>query len=198
MKRIIGSIVFIIIITSGISFANPYHLQINASHSGLEAIFDATRAIDQRTLTTGIGFVYEDNHDEYKIADVKLTLGDEILTPGLKCNLGFKGLLGEVEKDHKDGDLMALGFLLSAAYEIPKTVSPIPLEVSASVCTAPDPLCSRDSERYLETRASVGLYVVENGAIVLEYRYIKVHIDDDPKDWDMSDSAVSFGFRLGF
>ncbi|MCK4485740.1 MAG: hypothetical protein KAU38_03155 [Desulfobacterales bacterium] len=198
MKRIIGSIVFITIITSGISFANPYHLQINASHSGLEAIFDATRAIDQGTLTTGIGFVYEDNHDEYKIADVKLTLGDEILTPGLKCNLGFKGLLGEVEKDHKDGDLMALGFLLSAAYEIPKTVSPIPLEVSASVCTAPDPLCFRDSERYLETRASVGLYVVENGAIVLEYRYIKVRIDDDPKDWDMSDSAVSFGFRLGF
>ncbi len=198
MKRIIGSIVFIIIITSGISFANPYHLQINASHSGLEAIFDATRAIDQGSLTTGIGFVYEDNHDEYKIADVKLTLGDEILTPGLKCNLGFKGLLGEVEKDHKDGDLMALGFLLSAAYEIPKTVSPIPLEVSASVCTAPDPLCFRDSERYLETRASVGLYVVENGAIVLEYRYIKVRIDDNPKDWDMSDSAVSFGFRLGF
>lgn len=198
MKRIIGSIVFIIIITSGISFANPYHLQINASHSGLEARFDAMRAIDQGTLTTGIGFVYEDNHDEYKIADVKLTLGDEILTPGLKCNLGFKGLLGEVEKDHKDGDLMALGFLLSAAYEIPKTVSPIPLEVSASVCTAPDPLCFRDSERYLETRASVGLYVVENGAIVLEYRYIKVRIDDNPKDWDMSDSAVSFGFRLGF
>ena len=198
MKRIIASIAFITIITSGISFANPYHVKLNASRSGLEARFDVTHAVDQGTLTTGIGYMYEDNHDDYKIGDVKLTLGDEILTPGLRCDLGFKGLIGQVEKNHKDGDLMAIGFLLSAAYKTPKTISPIPLEISASVCTAPDPLCFWDSERYLETRAGVGIYVVGNGAIVLEYRHIKVRIDDDPKNWDMSDRAVSLGFRLGF
>jgi hypothetical protein len=103
-----------------------------------------------------------------------------------------------VEKDQKDSDLMALGFLFSAAYKTPNTISPIPLEISASVCTAPDPLCFWDSERYLETRAGVGIYVVGNGAIVLEYRHIKVRIDDDPKNWNMSDKAVSFGFKLGF
>ena len=198
MKEIIGSIVFITIMTSGISFANPYQVEINASRSGLEARFDATRAAAQGTLTAGIGYMYENNHDDYKIGDVKLTLGDEIIVPGLRCDLGFKGLLGEVEKDDQDGDLMAIGFLLSAAYKTPKTLSPIPVEVSGSVCTAPAPLCFSDSERYLETRASVGFYVVGNGAIVLGYRHVKVRIDDDPKDWNMSDKVVSFGFRLGF
>ena len=198
MKRIMGSIVFITIMTSGISFANPYHVEINASRSGLEARFDVTRVVDQGTLTAGIGYVYEDNHDDYRIGDVKLTLGDEIIVPGLRCDLGFKGLLGEVEKNHKDGDLMAIGFLLSAAYKTPKRISPIPLEISGSVCAAPAPLSFSDSERYFEARASVDFYVVENGAIVLGYRHIKVRIDDDPKDWDMSDRVVSFGFRLGF
>ena len=198
MKRIIGAIAFITIMTSGISFADSYHMELNASRSGLEARFDVTHAVDKGTLTTGIGYVYEDNHDDYKIGDVKLTLGDEILTPGLRCDLGFKGLIGEVEKNHKDSDLIAIGFLLSAAYKTPKTISPIPLEISASVCTAPDPLSFRDAERYFETKASVGIYVVGNGAIVLGYRHIKVRIDDDPKNWDMSDKAVFFGFRLGF
>ncbi len=198
MKKIIGSIVFITIITSGISFANTYHFELNISQSALEARFDATRAIEQGSLTTGIGAVYNDNDDNYKIADVKLALGDEILTPGLKCELGFKGLLGEVEKDHKDGDLLAIGFLLSAAYEIPKTVSPIPLEVSAGVCIAPSPLSFLDLDRYLEIRTGLGFHIVKNGAIVLGYRYIEVRVDDNPRDWDMSDSAVSFGFRLRF
>ena len=198
MKKIIGAIVFIAIITSGISFADTYHFELNASGSSLHARFDVTRDLDQAYLTAGIGGVYNDNDDDYKIADVKFALGNEILTPGLKCELGLKGLLGEVEKDRKDGDLMAIGFLLSAAYETPKTVSPIPVEVSASVCFAPSPLCFLDSESYLEIGTSLGFNIVKNGAIVLGYKYIKVDIDEDSADWNMSDDVVFVGVRLKY
>ena len=196
MKKVTGFIVFIAIITSGISFADTYDFRLSAGRSALEGRFDVTRNIDQGFLTAGIGAVYRNNSDDYKIADVKLTLGNEILVPGLRCDLGFKGLLGDVEKDHEDGDLMAIGFLLSAAYEIPKTVSPIPVELSAVVCASPEPLCFLDSERYLEIGTNLSFYIIKNGAIVLGYKYIKVRIDDDPGHWNMSDDVILIGFQL--
>jgi hypothetical protein len=198
MKKIIGSIVFITIITSGISFADTYHFELYASGSGLKGRFDVTRDIEQGYLTGGVGGLYMSNHEDYKIADVKFALGNEMLTPGLKCELGFKGLLGEVEEHRKDADLMAIGFLLSGVYEISKTVSPIPIEVSASVCVAPGPLCFLDSERYREIEAGLGFRVIENGAILLGYKYIKVHIEDHHQHWNMSDDSLFLGFRLKF
>ena len=196
MGKITGFIVFIAIITSGISFADTYHFRLSASRSALEGRFDVTRDIDHGFLTAGIGAVYGNNSDDYKIADVKLTLGNEILVPGLRCDLGFKGLLGNVEKDHEDGDLMSLGFMLSAAYEIPRTVSPVPVELSAAVCASPEPLCFLDSERYLEIGTNLSFHIIRNGAIVLGYKYIKVRIDEDPGHWNMSDDVVFIGLQL--
>ncbi len=196
MKKVTGFIVFLGIITSGVSFADTYNFRLSASRSALEGRFDVTRDIDQGFLTAGIGAVYRNNSDDYKIADVKVTLGNEILVPGLRCDLGFKGLLGDVEKDHEDGDLMAIGFLLSAAYEIPKTVSPIPVELSAVVCASPEPLCFLDSERYVEIGTNLSFYIIRNGAIVLGYKYIRVRIDDDPGHWNMSDDVILIGFQL--
>lgn len=198
MKKIIGSIVFITIITSGISFADTYRFELSASSSGLEAGFDVTQTLDQASLTIGIGAMYENNHDDYKIANVKLALGDEILTPGLRCGLGFKVLGGEVEEDRRDGDLLAVGFLLSAAYEIPEIALPIPVEVSASACAAPSALSFLDSERYLEIGTSLDFHIVKNGAIVLGYKRIKVHIHEHHRHWTMRDDAVFIGYRLKF
>ncbi len=196
MKKIIGFIVFIAIITSGISFADTYHFGLSAGRSALEGSLDVTRDIGQAFLTAGIGAMYSNNSDYYKIAHMKLTLGNEILVPGLRCDLGFKGLLGDVEKDHEDGDLMAIGFLLSAAYEIPMTISPIPVELSAAVCASPEPLCFLDSERYLEIGTNLSFHIIRNGAIVLGYKYVKVRIDEDPGHWNMSDDVVLIGFQL--
>ena len=198
MNKIIGAIAFIAIITPGISFADTYHFELNAGRSTVQARFDVTRDIERGYITAGIGGVYSDNHDDYRIADVKFALGDEILIPGLKCELGFKGFLGEVEKDHRDGDLMAIGFLLSAAYEIPEIALPIPTEVSASVCAAPNPVSFLDSERYLEIGTSLGFHIVKNGAIVLGYKYIKVHIDEHHRHWKMSDDVIFVGLRLKY
>jgi len=195
-KKITGFIVFIAITMSGVSFADTYHWRLSAGRSALEGRFDVTREIDQGLLTAGVGAVYSNNSDDYKIADVKFSLGNEIFVPGLRCDLGFKGLFGDVEKDHRDGDLMAMGFLLSAAYETPRTISPIPVVVSVAVCASPEPLCFLDSERYLEIETNLSVHIIENGAIVLGYKYIKVRIDDDPGHWNMSDDFVFIGFQL--
>jgi len=196
MKKIIGQIVFITIIMSSVSFASIYDLEFNASHSALEARFHATLPLEKGFLTTGIGAIYSD--DDYKIANVKLALGNGILLPELRFNLGSKGVLGNIGKDYKDGDLMAIGFFFSGEYTIPETISPIPIDVSAGFSLAPDPLCFLDSDRYLDFRTSLDFRIVKNGAIILGYRYIKVRLDDNHGQWEISDGTLFVGYQIRY
>jgi len=194
MKKIIGQIVFFTLIMTSVSFASIYDLELNIGHSVLEARFNATLPLDQNTLITGIGAIYND--DDYKIVDAKLALGGQAFLPELTFNLGFKGLLGNMEKDYKDGDLMAVGFLLVGKYAIPEIILPIPVDVSVGFTFAPDPLCFSDSEKYLEIRTGLDFHIVKNGAIILGYRYIEVCLDTNQGQWEMSDATVFVGYRM--
>jgi len=194
MKKIIGQIVFFTLIISGVSFANTYDLELNVGHSVLEARFNATLPLEQNFLTTGVGAIYND--DDYKIVDAKLALSGEAFLPELTFTLGFKGLLGNMEKDYKDGDLMAVGFLLLGKYAIPEIILPIPVDVSVGFTFAPDPLCFSDSEKYLEARTGLDFHIIKSGIITLGYRYIKAHFDNNYGQWDMSDGTIFIGYRM--
>jgi len=196
IRKVIGQMVFITMITSGISFAGTYDLEVNASHSAIEGRLDKTMTIERGLLTAGVGALYND--DDYLIGNVKLTLGNGISLPELRFNLGFKGVVGNVEKGQKDGDLTAIGFLLLGKYSIPETISPIPIDVSVGFSYAPDSLCFSDSDRYVDFKASLDFRIVQNSAIVLGYRYIKVRFDENGGPWEMSDDAVFVGIQLGF
>ena len=130
-------------IISSVSFANTYDLELNVGHSVLEARFNATLPLEENFLKTGIGAIY--NNDEYKIVDAKLALSGEAFLPELTFELGFKGLLGSMENGSKEGDLMAVGFLLLGKYALPEIILPIPVDVSAGFTFAPGPLCFSDS-----------------------------------------------------
>ena len=194
MKKIIGQIVFFTLIISSVSFANTYDLELNVGHSVLEARFNATLPLEQNFLTTGVGAIYND--DDYKIVDAKLALNGEAFLPELTFNLGFKGLLGNMEKGYKEGDLMAVGFLLSGKYTIPEIILPIPVDVSVGFTFAPDPLCFSDSDKYLEFRTNLDFYIITSGAITLGYRYIKGHFDNSYGQWNMSDGTIFIGYRM--
>lgn len=196
MKKIIGQIVIITIIMSRVSFASIYDLEVNAGHSALEARFHATLPLEQGFLTTGMGAVYRDDH--YKIANLKLALSKPMLLPELRFSLGCKGLLGHIEKDHEDADLMALGLLFAGKYTIPETISPMPIDVSVGFSLAPDPLCFLDSHRYLEVRTSLDFCIAESGAIILGYRYIEVRLDDNHGAWETSDATLFVGYQLRY
>ena len=194
MKKIIGQIVFFTLIISGVSFANTYDLELNVGHSVLEARFNATLPLEQNLLTTGVGAIYND--DDYKIVDAKLALSGEAFLPELTFTLGFKGLLGNMEKGSKDGDLMAVGFLLLGKYAIPEIILPIPVDVSVGFTFAPDPLCFSDSEKYLEARTGLDFHIIKSGIITLGYRYIKADFDNNYGQWDTSDGTLFIGYRM--
>jgi hypothetical protein len=194
MKKIIGQIVFFTLIIASVSFASTYDLELNVGHSVLEARFNATLPLEENFLTTGVGAIY--NEDNYKIVDAKLALSGEAFLPELTFSLGFKGLLGNMEKGYKDGDLMAVGFLLSGKYAIPEIILPIPVDVSVGFTFAPDPLCFSDSEKYMEARAGLDFHIIESGIITLGYRYIKAYFDNNYGQWDMSDGTIFIGYRM--
>jgi hypothetical protein len=196
MRRLFLSIVFITLFICTPSFAGMYDLALHASRSDLEARFNATLPLEKGAVSTGLGAIYRDTG--YRIADMKLTLGRELLAPGLRLNLGLKGVAGNVERDQREGDLMAVGILVSGRYPLPETISPFPIAVSALVSFAPEPLCFSDSERYLGLRASLDFPVVESGAILFGYRHIRARLHDSHGQWNMTDAVFFVGYRLRY
>jgi len=194
MKKIIGQIVFFTLIMTSVSFASNYDLEVNVGHSALETRFNATLPLEQNYLTTGIGAIYND--DDYKIVDVKLALSGEAFLPELTFELGFQGLLGNMEEGVKDGDLIAVGFLLAGKYAIPEIILPIPVDVSVGFTFAPDPLCFSDSKKYLAVKAGLDFHIITNGIITLGYRYIKADFDNNDGQWDTSDGTLFIGYRM--
>ncbi|MFO8163256.1 MAG: YfaZ family outer membrane protein [Desulfatiglandales bacterium] len=194
MKKIIGQIVFFTLIMTNVSFAYTYDLELTVGGSGLEARFNSTLPFKQNYLTNGVGVIYND--DDYKILDVTLALCGEKLLPDLRFKVGFKGLLGNLEEDHKEGDLLALSLLLSCKYSIPEIILPLPVDISAGLYFAPDSLCFSDSDKYREFRTNLDFYIITSGAITLGYRYIKAEFDNNYGQWDMSDGAWFIGYRM--
>lgn len=196
MKKIIIQLVFFTLIMTNVSFAGTYDFEVNAGESVMEARFNSTLPLGNDFVTTGIGAVYND--DDYTIGDITLAWGREAFVPDLRFTLGVKGVLGDIENDDKDSDLVALGLLFEGTYKIPETSIPLPIDISAGVCFAPDPNCFSDSETYLEWRTSIGFGVMKGGAIILGYRYIKVRFDDNQDQWEMSDGAIFIGYQLRY
>jgi hypothetical protein len=196
MKRYVIQIVFIALLASTPSFAGIYELELKASRRDLEVRYYADLPLGKGILSTGLGALYR--NDNYKIADMKLTLGKELWESGLRFHLGLKGLAGEVEKDHNKGDLAAVGVLISAQYPVPQSISSLPLRVSAGVSFAPEPFCFSDTQRYIDVRTSLDFRVTKNGEMLLGYRYIRARLEDNRGKWNIIDGTLFLGYRLSY
>ena len=194
MKRIVGQVIFLILIISSVSFASTYDLELNGGDAALEARFNATLPLEEHFLKTGVGAIYRD--DEYEIIDVTLALNGHIVVPELQFTIGAKGVAGNIQMDHLEGDLTAIGLLVSGIYTLPKTILPFPLDISASFSLAPKAFCFSDSERYLDIRTSLDFHMVDNGALILGYRYTEIRFDVGNEQRQMSDETLFVGFRI--
>ena len=199
MKKLLIFIIAVFMIASESAAADFYQFHLSAGRSSINASLDAKRYINSGYLKTGIGGIYVSNDDEeYTIANVKLAVGNETLYPGLRCDLGFKGLIGSVEKEQNEGDIGAIGFFGSVAYILSERISPIPIEISAGVCWVPDMLSFTDLDNYLEINAGIGVYIVDNAAIVFSYKHFDIRMDNDPGEWKMKDGVALIGLELTF
>jgi hypothetical protein len=196
MKTITIQIVFLVLLTAGPSYAGIYNLELNAGPSYVEARYGADLPLDKGIFSVGLGGISWDN--DYKLVDTKLTVGKELWAPELRMNIGLEAVAGKLEQDHKTGDVIAVGLLISALYALPQTISPIPVHVSATVSYAPEPVCFWDSERYHTVRTTLGLGIAQNGEMVLGYRYLYTRVHENQGKWRVSDAVIYIGYRLTY
>jgi hypothetical protein len=195
-KVIIPLVICMVLSLSSVSYAGTNLIELDVGQSMIAGRYEHKMPTEHGFLTGGVGALYND--DEYSIGEAKFTLGDGISSAGLAFNLGFKGVIGIVEENSQEADLMAVSFLFGGTFTIPETVLPIPVDFSFNLALAPEPLCFLESERYTDFRLSFDFKIIKNAAVILGYRHIETRVEEEAGNWKMSDGTLFIGYQLKF
>lgn len=182
--------------------------------SSLAAGMDADLAVGSDSIEGGMHFkkdlangfwraggsaLYTDNDDmEYKWIEADFTVGSETLAPGMTCDVGLKGVMGEAEDNGYSGDVGAIAFAGRIGYLFPQQNTPVPVEVFAGFAYAPEILSFRDTEEYLAFHVGVGVRIVQNASIILKYNSYDVDFETNNRPWELDDSNIRLGLQMRF
>lgn len=198
MKKAALLIFLIVLLLPCTGMAASNQLSISASESMIIGNYDVKSERDLRYIRTGIEIKYYDkDNEEFKIIDGKFVVGSQSLHPGLECELGFKGLLGDVERDAMDGSISGIGFYGLAAYTLPKR-TPVPIEIFSALTYAPSPLSFQDLDNYTEFRLGVAFYVIDQAAVIVDYRRLMIDMDNSQGEWELDKGSVTLGIKLSW
>lgn len=195
MKKIFALAVALLFFGAGIAYAESYRAELNASNSAIYAGLDAKQYVTQGYMKYGGSGVFVDTSTkEFGLFNIKLMVGSETLFQNLYCEVGFKGILGSVEERNHDGSIGAAAFSGNAAFRLPENISPIPVVFSLGVAASPGPLTFLDSKSYFDVKTAAEVYIVDNAALQISYRYYSLDI----KDWEFKDDLLMLGIVLEF
>jgi len=176
--------------------ADVYNVRLSANQYALDSEFIGVFNVSDSMLTVGGSGVYDNN--DYKIIFLSALIGNEILIDGLTGGLGFKGAWGEAEKRNIDGDVLNLGFMCYASYDLSKSsLNHYPVILSSSFYISPEPLSFGDTEEFIELLAECSWKILDQAALVLSYRYIEIDFTNRSK-WQKSDSTGYLGLKFFF
>ncbi len=195
IKRIALIVALLAFILPGASLAEDLSVEIDANSEDIDLKISREFPFYDNYMETGFGLYYS---EDYVISNLNLALKGEISIPGLSLGLGFKGLLGEVEIQNRDFDLMGVSFFVLGEYDFRDRFFDLPVNVSMSISMAPEPLCFSDTDRYLEFYSAIYLYIVKNGAIGIVYRSFEARFEGPSGEMKESDDAVLLGMKLSF
>ncbi len=190
------TISLILLCFTGSALAEDFTYRLSANTDALDSEFTGSFDVSDSRLTTGISGVYDT--DDYKILFLSALVGNEILIDGLTGGLGFKGAWGEAEKRNYDGDVLNLGFTFYAGYDLSKNeLNNYPVTLSAGFTFSPEPLSFNDTKEFIEILAECSWKVVDQAAVVLNYRYIEIDFKNRNK-WQKNDSTGYLGLKFFF
>jgi hypothetical protein len=199
MRKIL--LVFLVcgFLVPGYGFANGWEANLNAGTDSVLGGIAYKRDLNAGYMKTGVSGLYtEDGNMEYKWAEFQFVVGSETLSPGLTCEVGLNGLLGDAEDNGYSGDVGALAFTGYVGYLFPKRVMPIPFEVFGGLTYSPEVLSFRDTENYSSYRLGAGLRIVPNATVSLEYVNYDVDMEAGPGDWNLDDDVIRLGLAMRF
>jgi len=186
----------ILIALPAVSSARDYEFQLSAGSSYIDADFNVRHPLDPGYLRTGIGGVYRNwDNKRYGMLHGTFGVGSDSFVEGLRCDVGFRLLGGEVKVEPRSGTIGAVGFNVSAAYALPDRLTPIPIDFFGEVTWAPNALCFSNLYGYRDLNGGVRFLLIENASIGVSYRYRKYDMNDN---WSLSDGIFSVGVGIEF
>lgn len=195
MKKIFIHTIILLILGTGIVRAETFRAVLNASQSSIFAGVDAKRYVTEGYMKYGGNGIFVDTDTKkYGLLNIKLTVGSETLLENLVCEVGLKGVLGSAEERDDDGSIGAVAFSGVAAYKLPQSITPIPIQFSLELSGSPSVLTFLDSRNYFDVKTGIDVYIVENAALQFAYHYYNINM----KNWDFQDDRILLGIALEF
>jgi len=194
--------VSLLLITSGFVsslYAMNIETGLYANNSTVDARVAYQDKIDYGMMEAGLEAGFKS--DEYNIYSIDLGVKSDDFLPGSRYKLGFKGVYEDAEKNSSiDSQLTALCFVLGIEQDLPEKVNPLNLPVSfgGEFAVSPKPLTWNDGKNYFDFKANMNLHVMENAAVIVEYRYLWSDFEDHGYDWSKQDHNLLFGYRIKF
>lgn len=199
MRRILLCMLLVVGLTAGYSQADGFDADLSVGNNSIEGGFHLRNDLKNGFWRAGGNVLYtDDNNTDYKWAEADFTVGSETLQPGLTCELGLKGVMGDAEDKNDSGDVGAMAFAGRVGYLLPIPNIPVPIEVFASFAYAPEIMAFRDTEQYLAFQTGVGFHIIQNAAIILKYNAYDVDMESNGRKWDISNSNIRIGLSMRF
>lgn len=195
MKKIITLAIVLLVFGMGIAQAETFRAELNASQTSIFAGLDTKRYVTTGYMKYGANGIFVDTENkQYSLFNARLMAGSETFFENLSCEVGIKGVLGTAEERHDDGSVGAVAFSGLAAYRLPQSISPIPVQFSLEMSGSPSILSFLDAKNYFDIKTGVAVYIVENAALQLSYHFYNI----DMKKNNFKDDRLLMGIALEF
>jgi hypothetical protein len=199
MKKILLLLLIVSGFTVGSSLAAGLDADLTVGNDSIEGGLHYKKDVANGFWRAGGSALYTDDDDmEYKWLEVDFTVGSETLAPGMTCEVGVKGVLGDAEDNGFSGDVGAAAFAAKISYLFPRQNTPVPVEVFSGFAYAPEIMSFRDTEEYLAFHIGVGVRIVQNASIILKYNSYDVDLETRNIPWELDDSNIRLGLVMRF
>lgn len=198
MKKF-SMVVLFWLLLAGVCSAQTFEFKLDAGSKSLSAGAHFKSDLGDGYLKAGLsGVLTDDSSTEYKWGAIRVTVGNDTIVEGLRCELGLKGVFGDAEEGTRSGDVAALAFTIHGGYIIPQKVGPVTFEVFSELSYAPELLSFRDTEDYLEGSIGLGVQLIKNATLTVAYTVYDLSMEDGPGDWSLDEGVVRAGILMRF
>ena len=199
MKKILLLVMILCGFMAGSGLAAGLDADLTVGSDSIEGGLHLQRDIANGFWRAGGSALYTDDDDtEYKWFEGDFAVGSETMVPGMTCDVGVKGVVGEAEDGRFSGDVGAIAFAGRIGYLFPRQNTPVPIEVFAGLAYAPEIMSFRDTEEYLAFHIGVGVRIVQNASIILKYNSYDVDLETRNIPWELDDSNIRLGLVMRF
>lgn len=174
-----------------------FEFGLQANPSAIEAMGSMEIDIPPSVLILGGNVLIDE--DDYDLVGFQTLVGNIVDVQALSGQLGFKAVAGEAERRGSDSDVLALAFSAGVQYDLSRALSrsDIPVTLHGFLHYAPDPTSFDDSDEYFEFIAGADWKILENGALMANFRYLEMDFED-PVRWQETDNDLYVGMKFMF